>query len=412
MSSDFLYVSAVSQVQHVLREIKCLQASEFPYSSSKEALDILHNIFSLHSGLLIDCKDGFDESIEDNVCGNAVFDCAACIDTLGFVLRSTNVRNSFEIYGPFLRLSKSILGDSVKLIVSSEWGYSPFIKGGGAQLPDFVLMGLPATQSSNSFLLPIAGHELGHTIWNKERLDKKLSSLEINECIVRTIQKHWDSYVSAFPELSDKKNELFTDLFARSSWGPIYDWVKHQLQESFCDIVGVGIFGASYYYATAYLLVINKSLARKLLYPDHYDRIRIIADICKQWGVNIPEDYLNLYSNAGPPNKENTKEAALLFVADIVRDEFIGEMRLWVEKILKPKNFAVDSDVVNLCKSSFAFGVPSENAKGLQNILAAAWDSLLDEGFVPGGFEDKEDLLNEIVLKSIEILEIEQLIND
>ena len=54
-----------------------------------------------------------------------------------------------------------------RLILSSEWDYSPFMYDQITDLPSFVFIGLPACESANPLLLPLAGHELGHSVWVK-----------------------------------------------------------------------------------------------------------------------------------------------------------------------------------------------------------------------------------------------------
>ena len=49
------------------------------------------------------------------------------VPLLGLILRSTNTRNAFEAYAPLLRLARKILGKDTKLIISSEWDYSPYV---------------------------------------------------------------------------------------------------------------------------------------------------------------------------------------------------------------------------------------------------------------------------------------------
>ena len=112
----------------------------------------------------------------------------------GFILRSTNNRNAFEVHGPLLRLAGSILEPGVikkdfktRLLLSSEWDYSPLLALYPA-LPDFVLIGLPAPESANPLLLPLAGHELGHLVWMKQ---PRLADLKqkTSQAIIEAIKK-------------------------------------------------------------------------------------------------------------------------------------------------------------------------------------------------------------------------------
>ncbi len=73
---------------------------------------------------------------------------------VGFILRSSDVRNSFEIYHPIKEIGASLLGSQIKLIIGSEWNYNPFIYPiPSSALSDFILVGLPASEAQNVLLL-------------------------------------------------------------------------------------------------------------------------------------------------------------------------------------------------------------------------------------------------------------------
>jgi hypothetical protein len=67
---------------------------------------------------------------------------------LGILLRSTNLRNSFEAYFSFEEMALALMGDADRLILSSEWDSNPFyIPSPPAALSDFVIIGIPAFAS-------------------------------------------------------------------------------------------------------------------------------------------------------------------------------------------------------------------------------------------------------------------------
>lgn len=157
---------SVSRLKGVLEEIGRLKESEFPYQHSQDALDRIEKLFISHKTRLESLAPDKKPAIVQQFCSAALTDLFKYLSFLGFILRSTNVRNAFEVYGPLLRLSRKVLGLDTKQILSSEWEYSPFTYRPIAELPGFVLIGFPAPESSNPLLIPLAGHELGHTIDN------------------------------------------------------------------------------------------------------------------------------------------------------------------------------------------------------------------------------------------------------
>ena len=159
-------------------QISELLGSEFPYPQSKEALRYLHRVFGQKLAFLSQ-RVAFLESVDANTnpedyeqlvdlvkkrCIDAVTSTFDYLPILGFLLRSTNVRNAFEAYWPLRRLARAVLEPGIdekkratELILSSEWDYSPLVYSNIGHLKDFVLIGLPAPESENPLLLPLAG---------------------------------------------------------------------------------------------------------------------------------------------------------------------------------------------------------------------------------------------------------------
>ena len=119
---------------------------------------------------------GQDHWLQLNTCQRTLDELTRFLPVLGFVLRSTNVRTAFEIHGPLLRLTREFLGADTRLLVSSEWEYSPYTYSPLPDFADFVLIGFPASESANPLVVPLAGHELGHSLWSSKRLQTDVSS--------------------------------------------------------------------------------------------------------------------------------------------------------------------------------------------------------------------------------------------
>src|SRR5439155_22334513 len=144
---------------------------------SKAALDQLRTLFERKLQRLEAFAPGSDLSIISQECRVTLLALYQYLPLLGFILRSTNVRNAFEAFGPFLRLAGDVLEPGIersqrktKLLLSSEWDYSPFTYPTIPDLPKFLFIGLPAPESANPLLIPLAGHELGHAVWSRYSL--------------------------------------------------------------------------------------------------------------------------------------------------------------------------------------------------------------------------------------------------
>ncbi len=143
---------AKQRYEAAISEINRIKNSEFPYDQIREALATLEELFKRQIESLQKLRPSSSPDIAKNSCGQTL----ACLFNytpfLGFILRATNVRNAFEVYSPALRLAKQLLGPNTKLLLSSEWDYSPFVMT-THDLPDFVLIGVPAFESSNPLII-------------------------------------------------------------------------------------------------------------------------------------------------------------------------------------------------------------------------------------------------------------------
>lgn len=406
---SFLLDCVRAQVAAVVKEIDRLEGSEFPYTHSKEALDELRRLFSDHKISLAKLTNQKPSTI-DLACNAAFASVRDSLEILGFILRSTNVRNAFEVYGPLLRLARQLLERDTKLLTSSEWSFSPFTYIGYEHLPGFVLIGLPATESANPFLVPLAGHELGHSVWVKYQCDVPIRS-QIEDKIIAEIKHRWDEYLKIFGR-DYRQDDLNTNFWAQQTWRPAWSWAKRQAEELFCDLLGLRIFGESYLYAFAYLLAPLKEGQRQFDYPNLLPRATVLTRAAKAYGLRAPDGFEEMFKNLGEPQDDQRQAKYLLSIADSAREEvtdgLVARANEIVSEVGIPTRFP---DNVNRCKQAFRLMVPVQKSGGLANILNAAWEAFVTDGFfldaVYNNNNSKQANLKEIVLKSIEVLEIE-----
>src|SRR5947209_6509229 len=181
-----------------IAEVDRLKQSEFPYDHARGALDHLERMFKAQQVVLEKVFPQANASVVNNACGTSLYQLYVYVPILGFILRSTNVRNAFEAYAPLLRLARRVLDKTTKLIVSSEWDYSPFVYLSLTDLPGFVLIGLPAPESANPLLVPLAGHELGHSVWEAEGFFKQYQKA-MEAGVLEELRKRWTEYHDLYP---------------------------------------------------------------------------------------------------------------------------------------------------------------------------------------------------------------------
>ena len=145
---------SLNRINAIVEEIERLRQLEFPYKSSKDALEIFGKKFKDNQRVLIQLKTADpppSDLVSSNACKISLTDIYLYLPIIGFILHSTDVKNAFETYGPLLRLFRKLLQENAKLILSSEWDHSPFVYPQLPILPDFVLIGLPAQESKIRF---------------------------------------------------------------------------------------------------------------------------------------------------------------------------------------------------------------------------------------------------------------------
>jgi hypothetical protein len=193
----------VDRVHAALNLARDLEASEFPQPYCKEGIQLIAERFQEREKFLKSIGDKRDLAIVRATCRGVLDDLFDLLPILGFFLRSTNVRNAFELHGPLARIAEQLV-PGIKLVISSEWDFSPHSFFGyppvATSLPNFVLIGLPASESANALVLPLAGHELGHAVWTHKGLKKQFDP-RVTQALLKEIEGRWPEYKKQFPQV-------------------------------------------------------------------------------------------------------------------------------------------------------------------------------------------------------------------
>ncbi len=397
------------RLESALEEIDRLKQSEFPYRDSRLALEKIQLKLVDHLNSLNKLTESSPSDSLNIACMESLYRLFVLVPLLGFVLRSTNVRNAFEMYAPLQRLVCKIHGPSSRLLLSSEWDYSPFVYSQIAELPEFVLIGLPAPESSNPLLAPLSGHELGHSVWRERNIRAKFVQLAEKRIVSRIRRKYWKNYQSLYPQY--RKKELQKHSLARTTWMPAYTWAMLQTEEIFCDLLGVRIFAESYLHAFAYLLAPGIAGERSPRYPDLMRRIAHIQQGAKELSVRIPVGYNKAFQNETQLSDATSR--FLLLLADEASASFVPRLIEVVKTIGRQTHIPQRSrTMVDSISRDFQKVVPTSSATTLADILNAGWkcyhNSKLWHDVVEIPACERHRILGELILKSIEVLEIDE----
>jgi hypothetical protein len=170
-----LYHSSQYKLRNIQRTVDSLLDGDFPLRAGEQALWRLKDVFTRFNTQLDRANRLDNPETLVQVAQNINLKILQTLPILGFILRSTNVRNAFEMIEPLHTIARSALQGTPHLILSSEWDYVPFAYPQSLEdLKSFILIGLPASEASSALLMPVAGHELGHATWRNQGIGASL----------------------------------------------------------------------------------------------------------------------------------------------------------------------------------------------------------------------------------------------
>jgi hypothetical protein len=349
-----------------------------------------------------------DADIVRSQAASLTLDLDAYLPLLGFVLRSSNVRNAFEVFDPLIAMCSSILGPDIRLIYSSEWDYSPFTQTFNfPKLDNVVVVGLPAHESSNALIIPVVGHELGHSKWLQSDVLSKVAT-DIEKDVLTYVMTNLTDIVGpkrAAELLAQPKPREVVALFVQAV-DEAQHYAKLQCEEMFCDVVGIRIFGASYLRAFSYLVFPSpKGIERRTLdYPSNVARAKFMKDAATYFGTPGSDDFGDEYDDT-PPTKLSKATLHMIAAADKATELAFPRILKIVESLITISVVPpIDEAKVRALMDAFALNVPGNDIFNLPDIIEAAWRWHL-QGLTHGERFKRLQALNELVFKTIEVSE-------
>ncbi len=392
--------AAVYRYRQFIDALDKISESSFPHNDGKLALSFIREYFAIEQRELlarIETIDDFSSELVKQLLPQARRSTSVYTKALGMILRSTNLRNSFEIYHSLKKLSKAAVDSDVRLIVSSEWTFIPFtVPMNFVALPNFIFVGNPAAESNNLLVTPLSGHEIGHSVWKKQVEDTDLL-LQLTRSAKNILnQSYQDFGFSTQEEYEEQETPLVDQILAKS-------------EELFCDLVGLYIFGSAYIYAFEYYVAPGQSYAMER-YPSDQLRIKLMALFAK--GNNISCDE-SLFADWKIPVEYSDPKLRNFSITDKVLEgvfEIISQSctaRLVERGIAKPD----DSSIIAITQS-FARGVPYEEKGKLSEVVNALWRLAIEREVWKEVDLKEMRFYNQVALKTIEVQEFRSRIRD
>jgi hypothetical protein len=404
----------IQKIDSAIELVDRLLDGDHPHDDSKTALEKLKGVYVNDRDLL----RSLDESVKTDTilehCRRANVNLVRLKTFVGFLLRSTNIRNAFEFYFPIRLLATELLGKPAPVVLGSEWEFSPYTYPAALdELPDLIFIGIPASECSNPLILPLAGHELGHVVWRRQGVQAEADP-NIRSCVLDRYKANWDDFKKLFnPDAGVTSDMLETDLFLLNIWSKSYALARRQLEELFCDAIGVYVFGQSFLHSFRYLLSPNLGKLRTLHYPRIQTRARYMLQYARSLGMGEYEGFIEAFSDTDP--RLGDREKFVVKIADDVVDVLQKDLAALVQKFKGgAQNFSDGAEEQKRALKLIGSLVPPAKITSISAVVNAAWDIRLnlEKWDVLSHLEDrfeqdiaKQKLLSDLVLKTFEIYE-------
>lgn len=402
------------RVGKVLELIQALTAQDFPHADSEHTLQFIGEQFEDIQETLSNLDPALHDPRTIRVnCRVALEAISQYLPVLGFVQRSTDVVGALEMHRPLHRIVKGTVGREAHLLLTSDWEYSPYTYVHERLLKKgIVLVGLPASEAGNGLIMPLAGHEIGHNVWHAGDLDQHFAPIAFRALVAELTGERLREFQKYAGEIEPHQVD---DLAGQAVWEPAYAWTMSQCQEMFCDFVGLLLFRESYLHAFQYLLSPGGG-ARDPTYPSTRSRATYLVQAAVRLGVQAQSDYIESFDDESSDAKD--KDAFLLSVSDAARESMTDALVSMAEtKLAGCVRDAHSIDERQLVLAAFARGTPASGGIKLVNLVNAAWEiesagiTIWQREYPKLAKDPKEcsRVLNELFLKSLEVLEIELL---
>lgn len=398
------------KLKNVQRTIDGLLAGDFPIGAGKSALLKLQDIFAELETKLDRAGRLKDKAPLTQIASNINLKIYQVLPILGFILRSTNVRNAFELLEPLQSVADATLQGRPQILLSSEWDYVPFAYPQSLEdLRSFVLIGMPASEASSALLLPLAAHELGHAVWRNLGIGGSVGTTLQYKCD-ELYSQDMSSFSRTFPDYDPNdivNRDIFPAAIARS-----VDYGVRQTEELFCDLFAYAYFGASYLYAFSYI-VAPGTPDRDAYYPLHSARISVVSKVASDEGVVVPNR-----SSLDFGKEERQGDARHRYIVRKSEDA-VGSITngLWtrVSEIVDKAKIKRPSPTLAIRHlKDFNIGTPPNDPACLGDVVNAGWlryEEIVRSSSSPTLASEQLDHLNEMILKTIEVLEFQRRIS-
>jgi hypothetical protein len=211
-----------------------------------------------------------------------------------------------------------------------------------------------------------------------------------------------------FPDY--KPNDMIRRQILPETIAESIEYAVYQAEEIFSDMFAYAVFGPSFLHAFSYILAPGSGSARDPKYPTHETRIATIRGIAKNEGVALPNSTELNFTQA--TRRADPQDQFIVRIAETSVSEITPTLWQNVSTIIangrlrRPSQGAAARHL-----AEFRIGIPSPNPVCLGDIISAGWLRYAETLSTTADAKELSkqlDNLNELLLKTIEVLEYQK----
>ncbi|MGE0769924.1 MAG: hypothetical protein AB7L90_26090, partial [Hyphomicrobiaceae bacterium] len=281
------------KIERLTNQLSATEELAFPYADSKLAIQQLRNKLGDANQRLRQI-DGMSADLQKSALRDVNITLVRVSKLAGIISRAANIRNPFEFYRPLILLCRTLVDKDVRLILSAEYDYIPFTYPlSSSELPNFIIIGLPVSEAENVLIFPLAGHELGHSVWRRFEIDRYFER-DIEKHVYQALEDHRQELSERFPEVKTLKpgQSLDESPQANTVAAECAQFVSVQIEEIFADLFALLLFRESYLHAFRYLVAPTVSQRRYSEYPPTKERATLLAHYAERANISIGVEFV------------------------------------------------------------------------------------------------------------------------
>jgi hypothetical protein len=213
--------------------------------------------------------------------------------------------------------------------------------------------------------------------------------------------------------LTITKNEIITNMFISQIVADIVSCALGQVEETFCDAVGLALFGKSFVYAFHYLLAPGVGGQRDPYYPPLHTRALFMRS---HGALDFSTlGFTRFEMEFSPPrlSQLGPKSDFIIAAADHITNHLAPKTYLDARNSVVTKatrmlpDEAAEAEIVRL----YSAGMPAKSPRSLANILNAGWEFVVRNRDSYTGERPLFEWVSELIFKTIEVFEYERRLN-